>query len=250
MAITPLVMGNWKMNGRAQSLAEFLQAVSPVEGAEAALCPPAVYIVQAVAQAVQSELVIGAQDVSAENDGARTGELSAAMLKDIGCRYAIVGHSERREYHGESNELVASKAAAAVAEGLVPVFCVGETLAQREAGQVEQVIAEQLAPLLKLPEVMAAAVVAYEPVWAIGTGKTASSADAQQVHGFIRTQFAAVDAKIAAALRILYGGSVKPDNATELCAQPDINGALVGGASLEAASFNQIIQAAAESSAA
>ncbi len=245
MAITPLVMGNWKMNGRAQSLAEFLQTVVTVEGAEAALCPPAVYL----AQAASSGLSIGAQDVSAEKGGARTGELSAAMLKDIGCDYAIVGHSERREYHAESNELVAAKAAAAVAEGLVPVFCVGETLAQREAGQVEQVIAEQLAPLLKLPQVMAAAVVAYEPVWAIGTGKTASSSDAQQVHAFIRTQYAAVDAKIAAALRILYGGSVKPDNAMELCAMPDINGALVGGASLEAASFNQIIQAAAASSA-
>lgn len=241
MSITPLVMGNWKMNGRAEALQHFLEDVQLTTKVDTALCPPSLYL----ASAFKAGLAFGAQDVSAETDGARTGELSAAMLKDVGCAYALVGHSERREYHAETNELVAEKASAAVAEGLVPVFCVGETLAQREAAEVEQVIAEQLAPLLALPDVIGKVVVAYEPVWAIGTGKTASSEDAQQVHAYIRTQFAAVDAKIAAALRILYGGSVKPDNAAELCSMPDINGALVGGASLDAASFNEIIQAAA-----
>lgn len=242
-SIQPLVMGNWKMHGRQSSLAEFLNTVAcSTEAVEVALCPPALYLSQATAQQAIS---IGAQDVSAEaDDGARTGELSASMLLDVGCRYAIVGHSERREYHGESNELVANKAAAAVGTGLVPVFCVGETLEQRDAGEVESVLAAQLAPLLAMPAVAAKTVVAYEPIWAIGTGKTASAEDAQQVHAFIRTQFAAVDAKIAAALRLLYGGSVKPDNAASLFAMPDINGALVGGASLNTASFNQIIQAA------
>lgn len=242
MSIQPLVMGNWKMNGRATELAAFLLSIESASGVEAALCPPAPYLMQAC----RSKLAIGSQDVSAAEEGARTGEISAQMLADIGCKYAIVGHSERREYHAESNQLVADKARAALQAGITPVFCVGETLAEREAGQVEAVIAAQLAPLLKQPDVAAKVVVAYEPVWAIGTGKTASSEDAQQVHAYIRTQFAAVDAKIAAALRILYGGSVKPDNAQELCSMPDINGALVGGASLDAVSFNQIIQAAAE----
>lgn len=242
MSITPLVMGNWKMNGRADQLHDFLATVKQPAGAEVALCPPAVYL----QQCIDSPVGIGAQDVSAEQDGARTGELSAPMLSDVGCKYVLVGHSERREYHAESNELVAAKAAAAVAEGLIPIFCVGETLAQREAGEVEAVIAQQLEPLLANIDVAEKTVVAYEPVWAIGTGKTASSEDAQQVHAYIRTQFDAVNGRIAAALRILYGGSVKPENAGELCAMPDINGALVGGASLDAASFNEIIQAAAD----
>lgn len=239
----PLVMGNWKMNGSGAALEKFLSEVLDSNDAvHAAICPPALYLRQASSAA---RLLVGAQDVSAQSEGAYTGELSAAMLVDVGCRFAIVGHSERREYHAESNQLVADKAAAAASAGLTPVFCVGETLAQREAGEVEAVIAEQLAPLLKNQDVAAKSVVAYEPVWAIGTGKTASNEDAQAVHAFIRSQFAAVDAKIAAALKLLYGGSVKPDNAAGLFAMPDIDGALVGGASLEADSFNQIIRAAA-----
>lgn len=240
---TPLVMGNWKMNGSAGALEKFLSEVlATSNNVQAAICPPALYLRQASSAAT---LLVGSQDVSAHAQGAYTGELSAEMLKDVGCHYAIVGHSERREYHGESNQLVADKAAAAIAVGITPVFCVGETLEQREAGQVESVIAEQLAPLLAQPAVAAKVVVAYEPVWAIGTGKTASNDDAQAVHAYIRSQFAAVDAKIAAALKLLYGGSVKPDNAAGLFSMPDIDGALVGGASLEAESFNQIIRAAA-----
>lgn len=240
---TPLVMGNWKMNGSAAALEKFLSEVlATTDEVQAAICPPALYLRQASSAAT---LLVGAQDVSAQMEGAYTGELSANMLKEAGCTFAIVGHSERRDYHGESNQLVADKAAAAVAAGITPVFCVGETLAQREAGEVEAVIAEQLAPLLAKPEIAAQTVVAYEPVWAIGTGKTASNEDAQAVHAFIRSQFAAVDGKIAAALKLLYGGSVKPDNAAGLFSMPDIDGALVGGASLEADSFNQIIRAAA-----
>lgn len=235
-------MGNWKMHGRQQTVADFMERLQPSSAdVEVALCPPAVYLCQALEA---GQCSVGAQDLSAEPEGARTGELSAAMLQDIGCGYVLVGHSERREYHAESNQLVANKAAAAASVGVIPVFCIGETLEQREAGDVEVVLAAQLAPLLAMPAVAAKCVVAYEPVWAIGTGKTASAEDAQQVHAFIRTQFAAVDAKIAAALRLLYGGSVKPDNAAGLFSMPDINGALVGGASLVAESFNQIIQAA------
>lgn len=240
---TPLVMGNWKMNGSAAALEKFLSEVlASTDEVQAAICPPALYLRQASSAAT---LLVGAQDVSAQAGGAYTGEVSAAMLKDAGCHFAIVGHSERRDYHGESNQLVADKAAAAATAGITPVFCVGETLAQREAGEVEAVIAAQLAPLLAKPEVAAQVVVAYEPVWAIGTGKTASNEDAQAVHAFIRSQFASVDGKIAAALKLLYGGSVKPDNAAGLFSMPDIDGALVGGASLEADSFNQIIRAAA-----
>jgi len=190
---------------------------------------------------------VGGQDCSHQPSGAFTGEVSADMLSDIGCRWVILGHSERRQYHHESSELVARKFAAAQHAGLVPVLCVGETLEQREAGQTEAVIASQLAPVLELVGAagFAKAVVAYEPVWAIGTGRTATKEQAQQVHAFIRGEVARFDARIADSLPIVYGGSVKPDNAGELFAQPDVDGGLVGGASLVAADFLAIARAAA-----
>jgi triosephosphate isomerase len=192
-------------------------------------------------------VAFGAQDVSAHDKGAYTGEVAAAMLADVGARYTLVGHSERRQYHAESSELVARKFAAAQAAGLVPILCVGESLEEREAGRTEDVIAAQLSPVLALAGVaaFANAVVAYEPVWAIGTGRTASPEQAQAVHAFIRSQIAALDARIADSLPLLYGGSVKPDNAASLFAQADVDGGLIGGASLAAADFLAIARAAA-----
>ena len=192
-------------------------------------------------------MAFGAQDVSANDKGAYTGEVSAGMLKDIGCVYGLVGHSERRQYHAETSERVAAKFFAAKQAGLTPILCVGETLEEREAGQTEARIREQLAPLLAQggAEAFAGAVVAYEPVWAIGTGKTATPEQAQAVHAFIRGEIAARDAKIAGLLPILYGGSCKPDNASALLSQPDVDGGLVGGASLVARDFLAIAAAMA-----
>ena len=246
-----LIVGNWKMNGGLAANAALLQALKQglAAGSKAgvAVAVPAIYIAQARAELDGSAIAVGAQDVSQHEQGAYTGEVSAAMLQDFGVRYALVGHSERRQYHGESSELVARKFMAAIHAGLVPVLCVGETLEQREAGATEQVIAAQLAPVLELAGVatFARAVVAYEPVWAIGTGRTASPAQAQAVHAFIRGEVASHDARIADSLPLLYGGSVKPDNAAELFAQPDVDGGLVGGASLVAADFLAIARAAA-----
>ena len=242
-----LIAGNWKMNGSLAANEALLKALLAGVGTpacEIAVCVPAPYLAQVQSLVAGSPVALGAQDVSAQPQGAFTGEQSAAMLKDFGVRYAIVGHSERRQYHQESSELVARKFAAALHAGLIPILCVGETLEQREAGQTETVIAAQLAPVLALVGVQgfARAVVAYEPVWAIGTGDTATPADAQGMHATIRRTLADLyGAEVAQQLRIQYGGSVKPDNVDELMAQPDIDGALVGGASLTAESFLRII---------
>ena len=245
-----IVAGNWKLHGSRQfatDLVSDLVASLPFDGVEVVILPPLPYLGELVEAFEGRAIAFGSQDVSSNEKGAYTGEVSAAMLAEVGARFGLVGHSERRQYHNETSELVARKFAAALHAGLVPVLCVGETLEQREAGQTEQVIAAQLAPVLALvgPAGFQHAVVAYEPVWAIGTGRTASKEQAQQVHAFIRGEVAKLDARIADSLPILYGGSVKPDNAGELFAQPDVDGGLVGGASLVAADFLAIATAAA-----
>ena len=245
-----IVAGNWKLHGTrafATQLVGELAAAGAKPGVELVVLPPMPYLGDLIEDFEGSAIAFGAQDVSSNEKGAYTGEVSAAMLVDVGARYGLVGHSERRQYHAESSELVARKFLAARNAGLTPILCVGETLEQREAGQTEQVIAAQLEPVLALAGVQAfeAAVVAYEPVWAIGTGRTASPAQAQAVHAFIRGVVSAHDARIGDCLPLLYGGSVKPDNAAELFAQPDVDGGLVGGASLVAADFLAIAAAMA-----
>lgn len=246
----PLVAGNWKMNGSRESIRALLeglkQGIDEVTVAEVAVCPPFIYIPDVQNQLQGTPIAWGGQDVSSEASGAFTGEISTSMLLDFGCRYVIVGHSERRAYHGESDELVAKKYAAARAAGLTPILCVGETLEEREGGVTEQVVARQLDAVIDLEGVAALAdgVIAYEPVWAIGTGKTASPEQAQEVHAFIRGRVAGQDAGVAEGLRILYGGSMKPGNAAELLAKPDIDGGLIGGASLKAEDFLGICTAA------
>lgn len=238
-----LVAGNWKMNGALAQNTALLDAVrvgmEAVKGVDCAVCVPFPYLAQAQQKLSASNVMWGAQDVHQLDKGAYTGEVSAAMLRDFGCRYVIVGHSERRAYYGESSHLVAEKHLAAQQAGLIPILCVGETLEQRERGVTEQVVAEQLDALTGLAGVQALrnSVVAYEPVWAIGTGKTATSAQAQAVHAFIRKRIASQDGQIASGLCILYGGSVKANNAAELFAMPDIDGGLIGGASLVADEF-------------
>ncbi|MBL8298556.1 MAG: triose-phosphate isomerase [Rhodanobacteraceae bacterium] len=243
-----LVAGNWKMHGNAATAAELVRTIAAGMPAQidVAVFPPAVYIAGLIAAPGASSLAFGVQDVSEHALGAYTGELAASMAVDIGCRLALVGHSERRQYHAESNECVAAKFAQAQAAGLTPVLCVGETLAQREAGQTELVVGAQMDAVVKACGAAAFgnAVVAYEPVWAIGTGRTASAEQAQAVHAFIRSQLAAHDATLANSLRVLYGGSVKPANAAELFAQADVDGGLIGGASLVAADFLKICEAA------
>ena len=242
-----LVVGNWKMNGSIAANASLLAGVSGGvngPGAACAVCVPAPYLAQAQSLLAGSAIAWGAQDVSAQPSGAFTGEVSAAMLADFACRYVIVGHSERRAYHGETSELVAKKAVAVLDAGMTPIVCVGETLAEREAGQTDSVVREQLGQVLELVGArLAQIVVAYEPVWAIGTGKTATPAMAQEVHASLRAQMAEQDAAAAAGVQILYGGSMKPDNAVELMAQADIDGGLIGGAALKAADFLAIVHA-------
>ncbi len=237
-----LVAGNWKMNGSRSSIEELMAGV--IGGAAAAnadmlVCPPYVYLEQVRAAVAGTSVKLGAQDVSLEVSGAFTGDVSAVMLKDLGCDYVIVGHSERRSIHGESSELVAQKFVAAQKEGLIPVLCVGESLEEREAGTTVAVVAGQFEAVLDLAgiDAMKHAVLAYEPVWAIGTGKTASSEQAQEVHAELRAVAAARSAEVAEGLQILYGGSVKPSNASELFAMADIDGGLIGGASLKAEDF-------------
>lgn len=237
------------MFGRVDSNAALLAAVRNGVaglGCEAAVCVPYPYLAQAQGALDGSALAWGAQNLSEHAQGAYTGEVAAGMLCDFGCRYVIVGHSERRALYGESDATVAAKFMAAQAAGLVPILCVGETLTEREAGSTEAVVARQLAAVLERAGVaaMASAVVAYEPVWAIGTGKTASPEQAQAVHAAIRAQVAALDPEVAAGLKILYGGSVKPQNAPELFAQADIDGGLIGGAALVADDFLAICRAA------
>ena len=242
-----LVAGNWKMNGGLAANTALLDALLAglgAPGCQVAACVPAPYLAQVSARVAGSALALGAQDVSAHAAGAYTGEVSAAMLGDFGVAYCIVGHSERRQYHGETDTTVAVKAHAALRQGITPIVCVGETLAEREAGATEAVVGRQLAAVLQLLGSEAAGMVlAYEPVWAIGTGKTASPEQAQAVHAALRAQLQAAGETIAAQ-PILYGGSMNAANAAQLLAQPDIDGGLIGGASLKAPDFLAIVAAA------
>jgi len=244
-----LIAGNWKMFGSLAQNEALLNAVSVgiarMPGVDCAVCVPFPYLAQAQQMLRSSAVKWGAQDVHQADKGAYTGEVAASMLCDFGCRYVIVGHSERRSLYGESSQLVAGKFAAAQKVGLLPILCVGETLEQRESGTTETVVAGQLDAVIKLLGVQSLrnAVVAYEPVWAIGTGKTASPEQAQAVHAFIRQRVAGHDGQVAQGLNILYGGSVKPSNAAELFAMPDIDGGLIGGASLVAEDFLAICHA-------
>lgn len=245
-----LVAGNWKMNGTRAAAADLVRTVvagvAKVGRAEVAVCPPYPYLCD-VARALEGSTVrLGAQDVAKEEAGAYTGEVSADMLSDCGCQYVIVGHSERRNLYGESDLLVAQKFAAARKHGLTPILCVGELLEEREAGHTESVVVRQLRAVVEFNGVaeFRNAVIAYEPVWAIGTGKTASPEQAQSVHAFIRDVLRELDSSVASGVQILYGGSVKAGNAKQLFSQADIDGGLIGGASLDAQEFLRICEAA------
>lgn len=244
-----LIAGNWKMNGSSAANASLVKAIlDGLQGANPAadvvLCAPSPYLSQLQSLLHGSPVAWGAQDVSAHEQGAYTGEVSVTMLKDFGCRYAIVGHSERRQYHGETDAVVAAKAQRALAAGVTPIVCVGETLAEREAGDTESVVKRQLAAVIHaVAHCTSEIVVAYEPVWAIGTGKTATPEMAQAVHAVLRAQLAAAT-QHPERVHILYGGSMNAANAASLLAQPDIDGGLIGGASLKAADFLQIVAAA------
>jgi triosephosphate isomerase len=245
-----LVAGNWKMHGsraeNASLVRSLLDQARDDATAEVMLCPPFVYLHEVGRLLKDSDVALGAQSLCAEAMGAFTGEVSAAMLKDVGCSYVLVGHSERRQIYAEGDALVARKFVSAQSQRLVPVLCVGETLEEREGERTAQVVARQLDAVLAVCGVGAfrSAVIAYEPVWAIGTGRNASPDQAQEVHAMIRGKVAALDATIGASVRILYGGSVKASNARELFAMPDIDGGLVGGASLKADEFARICAAA------
>ena len=247
-----LIAGNWKMNGSLAANEALMTALATGLEAqpfcEVAVCVPAPYLAQVLAlRSADLRLAcvaLGAQDVSTHTAGAYTGEVSAAMLSDLGCRYAIVGHSERRQYHAESDAVVADKARAALAAGITPIVCVGETLAEREAGHTEEVVRRQLAAVIHVNgHCISEIVVAYEPVWAIGTGKTASPQEAQAVHAVLRAQLKAASDQ-SARVKILYGGSMNAANAASLLSQADINGGLIGGAALKAEDFLKIIAAA------
>lgn len=241
-----LVAGNWKMNGSIVANAQLLAGIKAefVDGAcDVVVCVPFPYLAQCQSLLAGSAISLGAQDVSIHEAGAHTGEVSATMLREFGCRYVIVGHSERRACFGETNELVARKTARAVDAGLIPIVCVGETLQQREAGQTDAVVGAQIDAVLSqlAPDAIERIVVAYEPVWAIGTGKTATPAMAQQVHAMLRARLRVANASAADSVRVLYGGSMKPGNAAELLAMPDIDGGLIGGAALNATDFLSIV---------
>ena len=246
----PLVAGNWKMNGSLDSIKPLVEGIKAgidaVTTAEMAVCPPFVYVAQVAQMLAGTAVAVGAQDVSDQEAGAFTGEVAPGMLTDIGCKYVIVGHSERRSLYGESDEFTARKFAAARKAGLVPILCVGELLEEREQGITEAVVARQLDAVIKLEGVaaLADAVIAYEPVWAIGTGKTATPEQAQAVHAFIRGKLAALDAGVAEKVQILYGGSMNAGNAADLLAMSDIDGGLIGGASLKPDDFLAIGKAA------
>lgn len=242
-----LIAGNWKMNGNLAANEALLKALLAGAGEPAcqvAVCVPSVYLAQCQALLAGGVIELGAQDVSAHESGAYTGEISPAMLKEFGVRYAIVGHSERRQYHGETDELVAAKAQRALSAGITPIVCVGETLAEREAGHTEEVVKRQLAAVIHANgHCISEVVVAYEPVWAIGTGLSATAGQAQQVHAVLRAQLRAASPN-ADRIKLLYGGSMNAANAGSLLAQADIDGGLIGGAALKAADFLTIIAAA------
>lgn len=247
----PFIAGNWKLNTRRQSavalIRQLIDGLDPSWQAEVAVCPPFPYLAVVADELAGSSIELGAQNLYPAADGAYTGEVNAGMLTDVGCRFVILGHSERRQYFGETDELVAKKLQAALAGNLVPIVCVGETLDERKAEQTEQVVTSQVrGSLAGLDDIRAAGIViAYEPVWAIGTGLTATPAQAEAVHLLIRSLLGEMFShEVASQIRIQYGGSVKPDNAVELLSQPNIDGALVGGASLKAGDFLSIIAAA------
>lgn len=246
----PLVAGNWKLNGSKQSIKNLLEGIlggiQDVKSAEVAVCSPYIYLPQVADLLKGSSITYGSQNISEHDSGAYTGEVSGPMLKEFSCKYAIVGHSERRSIYGESDQQVADKFVAAQKSQIIPILCVGELLEERESGETENVVARQLDAVINTAgiEAIGHSVIAYEPVWAIGTGKTASPQQAQDVHAFIRAKLAEINSDVAQKLQILYGGSVKPDNAQELFAQADIDGGLIGGASLDAAGFLSICSAA------
>ncbi|MEE9344502.1 MAG: triose-phosphate isomerase [Methylococcales bacterium] len=245
-----LVIGNWKMHGTRASnrelIAGILAGLNANQNCDAVVCVPFTAISEASDAISGTSLALGSQNVADADQGAYTGEISANMLAEYGCGYAIVGHSERRQLYGETNQLVAARYEHAMKGGIIPVLCIGETDEQREQGKTFDVIAEQLSAVIDHSgiESLSKAVIAYEPVWAIGTGKTATPDQAQEVHAFIRKQIAARDSALAETVQILYGGSVKPDNAADLFGKDDIDGGLIGGASLQADSFLGIINAA------
>lgn len=246
----PLVVGNWKMHGTRASARALVDGIRKGLGrlgeAEVVVCPPYVYLM-AVAEAIAGTAIrLGAQNVSAEDPGAFTGEVAAPMLVDVGCRYVVVGHSERRTLYGETDAQVVAKYLRAQREGLVPIVCVGEQLAERDSGRTLAVVERQVEAIVSAggAAALAAAVLAYEPIWAIGTGRTATPDQAQDVHAFIRGRIADHDSGVAQGVRILYGGSVKASNARALFAMPDIDGGLIGGASLEAGEFLAVCSAA------
>jgi triosephosphate isomerase len=251
-----VVAGNWKMHGSRSVnealLSELEQRLKPDWPIDIVVFPPFVYLSEAARRLREGQIRLGAQDVCAESNGAYTGQVSATMLKDVGCEFVIVGHSERRRLYHEDDALVARKFAAVLRAGLTPVLCVGETLEEHEAHRTDEVVARQLEAVSAMNGVasFAQAIVAYEPVWAIGTGRTATPQQAQGVHAHLRSRIAAQDANIGGQLRILYGGSVKGGNAAELFSMPDVDGGLVGGASLSADEFQQICAAASERTAA
>ena len=244
-----LVAGNWKLNGSKESVKELvnglLAGISDVKDTQVAVCPPYVYIPMVAEMLQDSAIAVGSQDNSDQESGAYTGEVAAPMLKEMGCTYAIVGHSERRSLYGEADADTAKKYAAARKAGLTPILCVGELLEERENGTTEEVVARQLDAIIDLEgvEALADGVIAYEPVWAIGTGKTATPEQAQEVHAFIRGKIAALNEEVAAKVQILYGGSMNAGNAAELLAMDDIDGGLIGGASLAADTFLPICTA-------
>jgi len=243
-----LIAGNWKMNGSLTAndalVRELLRGLEGDAGCIVAVCVPAPYLSQVQMLRAGSALELGAQDISEHAEGAYTGEVSGAMLKEFGVRYVIVGHSERRQYHGETDAVVADKTKAALAAGITPIVCVGETLAQRDAGRTVDIVKRQMAAVIHTNgHCISEIVVAYEPVWAIGTGRTATPGEAQQVHAVLRAQLKAATPN-ADRVHILYGGSMNAGNAAALLAQPDIDGGLVGGASLKATDFLQIVRAA------
>jgi triosephosphate isomerase len=240
-----LAAGNWKMNGTAASLAEIaaLAAAHPAPDCDVLICPPATLIAQMVWAAKGTPVMVGGQDCHPKASGAHTGDISAAMLRDAGASHVILGHSERRADHAETDALIQEKAKAAIAAGLIAIVCVGETESQRDAGQTLEVVGGQIAGSVPPSATAATTVVAYEPVWAIGTGRTPTLAEIAEVHAFLRARLTDLVGDEAAGMRILYGGSVKPSNAAEIFAVPHVDGALVGGASLKAADFGAIIAA-------
>ncbi len=246
----PLIMGNWKMNGSSMAneslLTGLISQVSSLQGVDIAVCPPAVYLGQVLELVSGTSIDVGAQNLSEQKSGAFTGEISGDMLRDLGVTYTLVGHSERRSLYGETNELVAAKTLKALEVGLVPVLCVGETLEERKSGQMDAVLAGQINAVIELcgADTFGQIIVAYEPVWAIGTGETATPQQAQDAHAFIRGLIAAQSPAIAERVTILYGGSMNEKNAAELLAMADVDGGLVGGASLKADSFATICKAA------